>query len=768
MQVHLFDIIDTPTGPQPERILSFDRFLAHLTQLGENHPSRKNVLAFVLNRFRRTLAQYGPVRVDNLDKFRNELYYLYNLYVPFLTNEETALWGLAFPLSGKVFYGTDAFYAFVKKERLSERVIDKSAAINGETGSLLVYQLIFERIYGFSELGIGRLVYEVDDGSNLLPRYYAVKVDNSFVEVMPKGDLPMINYKALQGKKPHEINEEDVGQIIPLDRFRIEGFSIISLEDITHEYVIEELKRIVVRGGEYDYMQHQKTVENNLKLLTGIYEMRALVIPILKLNDKPLLHEQWFANSILHSRVLAKVGETQLLAYLQDPYAITFHVDADFPEAPSPFTKAAVDLGLGSLAIVPLFHNNQAVGLLELYTEQGTTFSRKALANLRLAIPLLTQFVNDINLDFKTNIDTIILDRFTALQPAVQWKFNEAAWAYLCSAEGNRSLPQIRFDQVYPLYGAIDIRNSTLKRNEALIADLSWQLELLHDTLNQINRHHPVPQYLIQRTDELEKRLKISQLDYVQLAISQFVNEDVNVAFNIFKRANEPVVLTIIRAYEEKMDENKDGRVHRNRRAFETAVYEINQTISVHLDEFNNQVQAIYPSYFEKFRTDGVEFDCYVGQSISPHIPFNSASLKEIRRIQLEVMVAIAKDTQALAATLPIFLETTQLIFINNSEIGISFREDERRFDVEGAYNIRYHVVKKRIDKAFVKGSSERITQPGKITLVYWHEETLYDYLLTIEELQESGVLAWRMEYLEVEELQGVSGLRALRLTVLP
>jgi hypothetical protein len=38
---------------------------------------------------------------------------------------------------------------------------------------------------------------------------------------------------------------------------------------------------------------------------------------------------------------------------------------------------------------------------------------------------------------------------------------------------------------------------------------------------------------------------------------------------------------------------------------------------------------------------------------------------------------------------------------------------------VDGAYDIRYEIVKKRIDKALIKGTNERATQPGKIVIVY-------------------------------------------------
>src|SRR5690606_15199081 len=151
-----------------------------------------------------------------------ELYYLYNLSIPLLTNEGTALWGLTFPVSGKVFYGTDTFYQFIARERLSENVIDKLVAMNGNGGSQMVYQLIFERLYGFSNGLSNRLVYEVAESAGALPRYYAVNMDNSFVEVTAKGSLPPINYEVLKEKKIHEITEQDLARVVSLDHFTIE------------------------------------------------------------------------------------------------------------------------------------------------------------------------------------------------------------------------------------------------------------------------------------------------------------------------------------------------------------------------------------------------------------------------------------------------------------------------------------------------------------------------------------------------------------------
>ncbi|MEO6812738.1 MAG: GAF domain-containing protein, partial [Ginsengibacter sp.] len=129
-------------------------------------------------------------------------------------------------------------------------------------------------------------------------------------------------------------------------------------------------------------------------------------------------------------------------------------------------------------------------------------------------------------------------------------------------------------------------------------------------------------------------------------------------------------------------------------------------------------------------------------------------------------MASIAKYTNELLPQLDNDIETTQLIFVHSQPIDILFRNDEKRFDVEGAYNIRYQIVKKRIDKVHLMNSDERLTQPGKIALVYFSEKESYEYISYIKYLQADNILNNDLEKLELEDLSGVSGLKALRVGV--
>jgi hypothetical protein len=85
---------------------------------------------------------------------------------------------------------------------------------------------------------------------------------------------------------------------------------------------------------------------------------------------------------------------------------------------------------------------------------------------------------------------------------------------------------------------------------------------------------------------------------------------------------------------------------------------------------------------------------------------------------------------------------------------------------VEGADNISYEIVKKRIDKICIEGSTERLNQPGKIAIVYEDAAIKGEFLHHIELLQNEGILKENVEFLQLENLKDVFGLLAIRVEV--
>jgi hypothetical protein len=312
----------------------------------------------------------------------------------------------------------------------------------------------------------------------------------------------------------------------------------------------------------------------------------------------------------------------------------------------------------------------------------------------------------------------------------------------------------------------VDIRNSTIERNRAVLLDLQYQFDRLQEVLYILKEKigFGLIDEFIFKCNKWQNIIQGIFTTNDEIRLNQFLAEEAHPFLSHFKDAN-PDLGPTINAYFEVIEPGK-GKAWQYRQQLEDSMQAINNAVNNYLDLMNAELQRAYPCYFEKFRTDGVEYDIYIGQSISPDKLFDVVYLKNLRLWQLTSMAAIAKLSAVLVPKIKVPLETTQLIFIYSNTIDISFRNDERRFDVEGGYNIRYHIIKKRIDKVTLRNSRERLTQPGKISLIYFNQKDADEYISYIQHLQERKILCDDLEYLDLEELQGVSGLKALRVGV--
>ena len=223
-----------------------------------------------------------------------------------------------------------------------------------------------------------------------------------------------------------------------------------------------------------------------------------------------------------------------------------------------------------------------------------------------------------------------------------------------------------------------------------------------------------------------------------------------------------PAVRERMEAYRAALDPRL-GTIYRQRRDYEESVTLINEAISAYLDAEQEMAQAMFPHYFEKQRTDGVDYSIYVGAALVEDGAFDELYLRNLRLWQLMVACGIARRTEALRPRLPMPLETTHLILAHHAPLSIRFRFDEKRFDVDGAYNVRYEVIKKRIDKAVVRGPGERVTQPGQIAIVYSQPAEAAGVPRIPRVPGPPATSPARSRSSELEELQGVHGLRALR-----
>jgi hypothetical protein len=761
-----------------DRRLSLRPFIAYLEEKVKNtHTIKSAFIEFVLEQFNKHPELRENITMQQLMQYKHLLDLIYATLSVSVEDEDGHLWALCAPIAPMIFYGTNAFYDLLRDEQtgeLKKGVLETQVDIVRNKRPELIYTLVLDKLYHFENAFKSDLIRTLIDERTGLLKYYRVNFDRRFLNVIPKTSLPELTSEKIQAIL-HDLKPlETLYQLLPVDKFIYEGFSVVTLTDVTSQFTTENIKNIVVNKGLYSHDDYYNSIVESLRSLAGNGDVHFGLLPMLKVNNKLIFNEPTCLHSILISSARSHgIAETAYMSiaehYFRNPRLLFFKSITPEDESRQVFLKMIRSDGICSYALIPIFYNNNLAGVLEVYSRKEGELNERLISSLDRAIPLVAQVLQGHIDDFNNKINNIVKEKFTSLQPSVQWKFNEAAWMYLKKSFVNKKAAEMEtifFRDVFPLYGAVDIRNSTIERNKALRNDLETHYKILQKTLSAIKEKTNLP-IIGELIYKCRKRFNIifeADAANEEMSLHDFLANEVDPVLAYFRRTNASTV-QLIDSYYEAVDEAK-GEANENRRELEHSMDMITGAINNYLDLFITEQEQSFPFYFEKFRTDGIEYDIYIGQSIAPDTPFDQLYLKNLRLWQVASMAAIAKLTYLLKPQLPKQLETTQLIFSNSHTIDICFRNDERRFDVEGAYNIRYQIIKKRIDKVCLKGTNERLTQTGKIAIIYFNQKDADEYIKYIQYLQEQDTLLNDLEEVELEELQGVRGLRALRVGV--
>ena len=374
-----------------------------------------------------------------------------------------------------------------------------------------------------------------------------------------------------------------------------------------------------------------------------------------------------------------------------------------------------------SAIITPIASDGIVHGMLEIVSPNPLELNSINANKLDDIMPFLVDSVKRSKERNEDEMELLIQQECTSIHPSVHWKFKkEAKNMLMAKLDGEeRSFKEIVFEDVYPLFGQIDIKGSSQARNIATRDDLLLQLKQVKSIIQKINKEEPLTIYeqLLFQIDNLAKELEENfQVDSERKILSFLKNEILSLYDHLSK--HNPSFKTIIKEYQDLLDKDK-GFIYKYRKDYDDSVTLINKTMSKILDEKQQSAQKMYPHYYERFKTDGVEHNLYIGESITRTDSFNKIYLYNLRLWQLQAMCEMENSFYSLKKEIPMPLDVASMILIFNSSLSLRFRMDEKRFDVDGTYNARYEVVKKRVDKAYIKGTDERITQPGKITIVY-------------------------------------------------
>ena len=710
--------------------------------------------------------------ISILNKYQDTVNLLMTAIFSPYTEEEEMVAAIT-PFKKEDVHSTKAYKDLMVKAGSHDALLDpEEMAEIMKHKTMAAYLAIMEMYYGVSIELHKDIIYTLHDHRTGLKQYYKIIINPKFCEIVLKGDLPELSDEQIKLLTDNIDNLDVWKTLLPTDLFEFQGLVVFKLNEVTKDEVLSRIKENLL---EKDSISDEKSfgdLEQKFRSLLQLSDLSLGIAGYQKSKNRFINFGGGTRRSILigkNDKIECEEANNSLFnrfARQREPMIVE-----DMSTCCNQLEQQADSLmeeGVQNLILNPLFYNGEFVGLLELASPNKGDLNALTLTKIRNVLPLFAIAVKRSSDELENSIQNLIKEKYTSIHPTVEWKFNNAAHEMLDQISQQKSAvaPQIVFNDVYPLYAASDIRNSSVERHHCIYKDLMRQLQLAKKVLSRAMEltNLPILDETIFRLEKFRKKIKNKLVTGDETIILEFLQEEV-----------EPIIRNIetghagdkefSREYWEALD-SEIGVVYDHRMKFENSLTSINDAIGSILDEEEKKAQIMFPHYFEKYKTDGVEHNIYIGASMVENMEFDEVYLRNLRLWQLVVTAEIANRTAAMIPELAMPLETTHLILVHSNPLSIRFRQEEKKFDVDGAYNIRYEIIKKRIDKAVIKDSDERITQPGKIAIIYSQERDAEEYRRYIVYLKNKGLLTGELEQFELEELQGVSGLKALRIAV--
>lgn len=607
-----------------------------------------------------------------------------------------------------------------------------------------------------------------------IEKHYQISLKFDFVEATNIKPLPKLSQKEINHLIAN-IDDEDIWlKKLPPDHFEFKGFATGQLIDVTDLEVMSQLKHWL--NSSKDNMNPEDFIDGLTGYMKSYLDMESLRIGSIMTEYEEMYKGKSYSltgrtyNEIFNSAVPINGHEDIYHRMVRENTPIIVE-DISLIKTPSENEQALSKNGINSLLLAPIIsEEGKVLSVLEFGSTVKNIFHHAVFRNIRPALDVLKSGYDKYIAGLEGQITNIIQDKYTSIHPSVQWKFQEVALKHMISNiydQDDVILDSIVFNDVYPLYAQSDIVGSSIKRNLAIQEDLIQNLELLSEVLAKYYRKQKSP--LID-----SYQLKISET--LSNLREHFVSNDETEIVNLITRQVHPLLEKLKNRHPEKFNKTYSKYnsqidpelkiIYNKRKDFEQSVHKLNSAISDLLEKDNQELQKTLPHYFEKYKTDGVEYNMYVGKSILENGDFDNDDIRNFRLWQLINTCEIVRLVEETKPQLHTPLDTASLIFVYNHPLSIRFRMDEKRFDVDGAYNVRYEILKKRIDKAYIKGTNERLTVAGKIAIVYLSDQDKAEYLEFFDYLKNKGYIKEDYEDLELDRLQGAEGLKALRITV--
>ena len=644
----------------------------------------------------------------------------------------------------------------------------------------LAYSTILRRLYGIEiEIGTRPVVFSTQDKNTNLPRSHSVTLEPSFCDVVNVGGPKILDEK-IKRELLADVNDiEKWRELLPANWFEFHGFAFYRSTETTEQNAFYDIQKTLIERDSVEPAVMLGKIESAMRQVlrrphigvgmstsVGGFLSRAFITGGPERKGGEGVAVERYGRDDLQGSLFSVQNDMLEQARTQQRGFVTLDLAATADR--SKVESDLLNQGVRSLAVFPLFFDDQHIGFFDITSPKKDDLNEGVVEKIADLMPLLCLAGKRRIDDVKQAVQSIISEQCTAIHPTVEWRFHEEAQMASERADANKGLEMknIYFQDVYPLYGLTTIRNAGELRSKAVQDDLRTQIGLALEVLQMAYENRPMPflRELCFRLEKLDGMITEQLTSADETAASKFLASEVEPVFNHVRGWNLNLIQKI-NAYWKQLDE-KSRTVYLRRREFDASVVEVTSTLSSYLKSQQNNAQKIFPHYFEKHCNESVEHTIFIGQSLVKGREFNEIYLKNLRLWQLMVMCGWAAEAARMKPNLKVPFDLTNVIVVQDTPVHVTFDFDDKLFHVEGGADGRGEMLKRRVDRAVVKGTQERLSQPGKLSVVFTQERERLEYMEYFTFLAAQECLLEDVEEYLIDEVQGAQGLRALRVSI--
>ena len=218
---------------------------------------------------------------------------------------------------------------------------------------------------------------------------------------------------------------------------------IIKINDVTEEEIISQIKNVLLGLHSFTDASVYEKLQSSMQSLLGMSDIKVGITPFFQMNNHYIYSAMDNCNSIIfkHAGAVKEINKTSqcFKDLLKDYNQPVVYEELDKKNIiESEALKLYHELGVRSLILCPLKENGQLIGLLEIMSDSPGKLTNHHIYKIEKVISLFTLAVGKTLENLDIQIDKVIKENFTAIQPAVEWKFTEAAFSYILAKESGK------------------------------------------------------------------------------------------------------------------------------------------------------------------------------------------------------------------------------------------------------------------------------------------------------------------------------------------